>query len=801
MPEPLRSFFPFTSYSGANYDLVGGTEFFVADGISMLSDLAPWAEGNKSGNTITNSVEMVDQNDGGSQRVFFLAVCNYAVDHTGEILFSQFNDSSNFRRSLRRREQESSTTGAEQAPLGAYKSNQNHGRVTLLPSSNEMVQLIHLTMDAEYGMQRSKPFRIEEVSISDGGVNSTPIHWEDGRPSGFFAYQKLINANQAEIHVVPEIVVYNGSTRYFVHVRQPNGSDVVIEPGKIAPLRRNAQQAGVISLEWIDFDGRTSPLQIDKLGLRVAIVRRSDTTAIGSVAMQTVVGAEDSRLVVKLGDIRLGSAARRELHPDSATSMFADDFMRCRIQWSELRVTLNEARPVVEKNRALLENALDRIVTEHDVGPPGSGTDRNETWMNAREAHAAEEESLGSKPRRDAVTSLILKQFTVDWQRVFKEDTKQVATQSEKERLQSLERSQLSVIIHNIRITDETRGSRIPIVLDSTSDASFFDMCVRFKGPMDSELVKVDLFDLNLAHAKGTSKRIVLSTTESFAWKLLDLGDRILAAAGEFQGVNLELKWDDESNGYIVEVHEGNSSQYIEGEGSRYTPPNSEQLYDVSRARVSPFVLLLSFERAQGKAKKDDANVGQYKALLNYFTQRMKFKIDRAELKFAKYEARDIRGPADRILEIISTVYMSRMKLQFVSLITAMSFQDWKILSNRSSGEDEFQDGDVLRAAGNVAGNTVNYLLKGSGRGIQSAFTRGSSGIGDTIESAAGKVGAKRLGSGVNSVVSGVGGGLGHAVGGVGSGAGKVLKGAGQGVGQVFGGGKSFLRSFAEKRG
>lgn len=134
------------------------------------------------------------------------------------------------------------------------------------------------------------------------------------------------------------------------------------------------------------------------------------------------------------------------------------------------------------------------------------------------------------------------------------------------------------------------------------------------------------------------------------------------------------------------------------------------------------------------------------------------------------------------------------MKLHVLTLMTAMSLQDWKFLAARAGGNDEFMDGDLVRAAGNLAGNAVNYVLKGSGRGIESVFKRGSSSIGAGIESAATRVGAGVLGSSVNSVVTGVGEGVGEAVSGVGVGAGHLVKGVGRGVGQVFGGGRFILR-------
>jgi vacuolar protein sorting-associated protein 13A/C len=146
--------------------------------------------------------------------------------------------------------------------------------------------------------------------------------------------------------------------------------------------------------------------------------------------------------------------------------------------------------------------------------------------------------------------------------------------------------------------------------------------------------------------------------------------------------------------------------------------------------------------------------------MMNYFTQRLKFKIDRAELKFARYEAQNIKGPPDRLIEVLSTVYMSRAKLKLVTIMTATSFQDWKALSSREEGDDAFVEGDILRATGNIAGNAANYILRKAGRGLGQGVSNVTSTIGDGIESATGAIGVRALGAGVNSVVSGVGDGV-----------------------------------------
>jgi hypothetical protein len=117
-----------------------------------------------------------------------------------------------------------------------------------------------------------------------------------------------------------------------------------------------------------------------------------------------------------------------------------------------------------------------------------------------------------------------------------------------------------------------------------------------------------------------------------------------------------------------------------------------------------------------------------------------------------------------------------------------------------------------LRVTGSVAGNSVAFAFNKVGKGIGSSVTMGLGAIGDGIENGAALLGARELGSGVNTVISGVGGAVGGTLQGgehltqlysnaapdyhftnsfliaVGEGAGNLFKGAGQGLGHFFGG-------------
>jgi hypothetical protein len=86
------------------------------------------------------------------------------------------------------------------------------------------------------------------------------------------------------------------------------------------------------------------------------------------------------------------------------------------------------------------------------------------------------------------------------------------------------------------------------------SDKSFFDLCVRTRGPLNADLIRVDLFDLNLAYGDGKAEKIVVNTGEDFVWRLLDIANRTMLATADLAGVDLDLKWDEKAGKFSVAV-------------------------------------------------------------------------------------------------------------------------------------------------------------------------------------------------------------------------------------------------------
>ena len=597
---------------------------------------------------------------------------------------------------------------------------------------------------------------MEELPIGDGGAATVPIFWEDKQSSGHFAYRSLVNEHQSEVHVVPEYIVFNGS-RNVLLVKEKKMPEVIIEAGETGQMRAYARPSGLeISLNFIELDCQTSPLPVGKLGLKVAIVRSIEGTPVGSVYIQTVIDTHgDSRLVIKVGDVKFGSLASPNFEKE--IGFFAEDFCRFRVRWTELQLILNE---VSESDRESWNIRKLRSPRNKPTITPARRAGSPVRSRTARFNLSPKSEGEGQvvQMTQQPIMSMVFSRFTVDFQRVFKEADKKSRRGS---LYSSPERSQLSIIVHNVQIKDLTPDSLYPMVFDSTSDVSFFDLCVRIRGPTNADLVKVDLFDLNLAHNTGRSEKMVLTTSESYVWRILDLINRILAASGEVGGFALKYEEDEDHGGYVIKIEDFAKNRSQDSEKYKYTPPKADTLYDVALARVSPFTVVVSFRRSPELARYGKAKNAPGAVVANYFTRKLKFTIDKAELNFSRYEDRSLKGPVDRLIETLSTVYVGRMKFKVVSLLSAASLQDWRYLAARDTGDDEYVEGDILRATGNIAGKSANIVLRAVGRGVGGAVAGVSTFVGEGIEGGASKIGARRLGSGVSSVVTGVGHGVG----------------------------------------
>ena len=553
---------------------------------------------------------------------------------------------------------------------------------------------------------------------------------------------------------MPEYIVFNGS-KHAVVIKERGKPEFLVESGNVGQLRIDSRENGLkVAFTFIEMGAQSVFVSLGKLGLKVVILHSAAGYPVGSVCVQTVIDTQgDARLVVKIGDVKTGNLASKSQTQEP--SMFRDDFFRFRVRWTELQLILDEVQEL--KSDGAISRILARALTPRSTRAENEGffkpsTGKEQTLGGHNTPHTSPMNAL--EVLQQPVASIIFSRFTFDYQRVFKEPSTQLASNV------SPERSQISLIVHNVLIKDLTPDSTYPIVFNCTSTISFLDLCIRVRGPLDADLVQVDLFDLNLAHDKGKSERIILTTSENYVWRLLGLMNRIIAASSDFAGVSLELQEDEEHGGFIVKISDSQKSMK-RIEVQKYRPPKSDTLYDIALLQVSPFNLCVSFQRNPQASRYKKARKTKGATLMNYFTRRLKFTIEGAELKFARYEDRTLKGPPDRLVETLAAVYISRMKFKLVTLLSAASLQDWRFLAARDTGHDEYVEGDILRATGNLAGKSANLLLKRAAGGLGSGVADLTGAIGDSIESSANMIGVGRVGAGVNSVISGVGDGVG----------------------------------------
>ena len=711
MATPLLCLLPFDNEHLTSDSKVPGSEFYIAEANSRLPNF--FLE------RINDKVESQDVVKGVHRpgpRTYLFAVGNYSVDHTERIMFEQ----------MASRSKRSSSTKHKALPFGTFLEQESKRNISLLPTAEVPIRLIERGSST---VRRSAMFSVEEVSMSEGGAQATPLLWDDGSGSGYFVYRRLVSSFQSELHVIPEFLVFNGDDKRTVTVKQVGAKDVQIPPTQTAPIFSADREKGLrLAFRYDTVDGSTNFMRLDELGLHIDIVRNSEGDSLGSVAVQTSIGSTDSRLVIKLG--KVGSIEREKpKNPiDMLPSIFVSDNLRLRVQAEKMAVTLNQACVI-------------------DADADGQGT-LEEANNGSDEKSTSLERSCRESAEETSICSIVMTNCVYDVQRMFKE--------SEEESKGTPERCQLSLIVNDLRVFDEMPGSPFPTVFHYSGENRILDLCVRTKGPLYANTVKIDLLDMILAHSGGGEKnkreRMTIQTYEDFIWKLLDTADLISKASAEGAEPTDEGEVDKALAAYVANWKVVSEVEYM--------PPQVSTIYDIQKTRVSPFNIHLSFTRTPQAERYEKFINNQGAHLMRYFTQQLKFTIKDCDLRFSPYEKHSLQGPMDRLIEILTAVYVARVKLKAVSILAASSFSDWKSLAARDGGDDEFVDGDVLRVTGTMAGNSVAYAFNKVGRGLGKGITAGFDTIGGGIENGAALVGARGVGSNVNSVISGVGGGI-----------------------------------------
>ncbi|KAL7469473.1 hypothetical protein ACHAXS_009736 [Conticribra weissflogii] len=754
--QGLRCLFPFEPVTQkpnqtSTENTPSGIEVFILEEEDASPDFADKQNSNE---------ENLHEN---STRTLILTACNIAVDHIGCVLFKEecenrisdergTRDQSSFFRPL----------PLTLFPLSAFSSPRRRRRISLLPRSSRMIRIIQQPIGDGPKLQ-SKPFTVSDVPLVEG-IDSMPIQWSDNTQSGLFAYREL-TAEGSEVHIIPEYIVFNGCNRHSVRIQQISNMPTLLDPLNVtrakiitlkpestSQIKRDKSNSIVTQLEIPDLSGITDPVHVDTVGLRICILKsKVKGEPIGSLAVQTVTGGKDSCLVIKIGALRLKS--RQDLATPMPTTLIERDYLRFRIRWSEIKVTLKDTGDGQDDDA---KAAIQQYLKHHNVN--SSEIEKNVTQQRNE---FDQDENVGGKVFPD-VAQIILRDLMIDFQRMWDDNGP---------RHGESERSQLLVNIHNIRILDCSPSAETSLVFDSMSKENFFDLCVRTRGPLNTDLIIVDLIDLNLAYGDGKPEIITVSTSEDFVWRMLDLGSRVLTATAELAGVDLDLKWDAENGKFKVAISD---KRIDDGDDldrdDTYEPPRGDMLYEVRLIRVSPFNLLLSFKRKPQSSRYKLIKGVRGARLTNYFTTHLKFTIDKAELRFQGYMAKDMKGPPDRIFDTLKAVYMAQLRSKTLTLLSATNFQDWKYLAGRETGGDEYIRGDLLRVTGNLFGNlagTIGGAIVAPCRQEEKSSAKNSNPI-VSVGEGVGHV-ISKVNRGVTGSIQGAGDGIGSAICGVGS--------------------------------
>ncbi len=705
LEEKTECYFPLVDENGNFSRIDGGSCFFISETIDDCVD----EENHHTAPALP------------PLRKITINTENLGIDHTGDFLF------------------ESCTPNSHPFTLSTFSRQQR--RITLLPTSNKLIRIIQLSTE-----RRSMAFNIEEIPFANGGTDSTSIKWRDGTESGFYAYKKIsfvnnLNVenhmhNQLEIHVIPAIILFNGGF-HTIRVLYAQGKSCTIGKGQMAPVSQTWGESGLsLLIEFTDFDCATSPLKISKTGLLVSVVNSKESgNPVGSVAIQTMIGRQDSRYVIKIGPVKHGNVTSQEDSNASSSSLFVNDLLRFRIRWSQMEVTFLDTS---------IANGNDGSEVEYEISESSNRFVQKKSTSYSKVAH------------------IILKRFTVDYQKVFKDHVESTSLVK-----RSQARSQFAVIIHSLLLTDCTESKGGKTVLASVSKATnFFELCIRTRDIGDGIGVSnIDLLEIKLANNGHHSDQIILNTSEDFLWKILDILSRTKEASMIYEALDTRIEWNDDTQTFDVEPIELaiKPTEVVDDHGN-YSTPRSDALYVVKKASVLPTSFLVSFKRQpQTSRYKKALNVRSAK-IVDYFTKKLNFTVDSAKLKFSGFQVHNVKGPPERILDLFKAFYSSQMKSKIFTLLTATSIDEWKQLAGRDDGERGYLEGDLLRTAGNLTGKSAGFLVKKVGQGIGYGLTTGTAEVGNGIQNMTEAIGVGAVGAGVNSVISGIGGGVGSTV-------------------------------------
>ena len=524
-----------------------------------------------------------------------------SFDHTEMFLFEQFHYDHN------------SSTPSNTKILHFYPSSELGCNISVLQSCDEFYRIIQKS-DKE--IRASVPFRITDIILGDGGIESSPIQWKGNKGLDCFLYRSLSYYNQIQIHVIPKFIICNNCNETMKIKQQGYETITLMSKGIIPIIRTQSQEDFVLSIQLIESRSAALAIHVKSIGTKLYELRSIGTSApIGTLAVSIVTGNKKSRYIIKFGSLRY-HPSHRFSNSTERRKILADDCLRFRIKWSTLEITLNDTAKKVKEQESADENMASQIVDGNS--------------------------SLSIFQGGSRVARIELNGFTVDFQRLFKDESS--STLESGTLLSASERSQFSIVVHSVEVNDCAYDRKYSDILKCCSKTvPFLDLCYRTRGSDDPDIVKVDLFDLNIANSDGKSRVIIVNGNEEFLWSIIDLASRIVDAIAEISGKNTHFDWNSQGNrpfedeglmklgnGYAVE----RSLQSI----------SQEKIYEVRVARFSPISVAFSFKRQpQISRYKIVKNINTAK-FMSFITTKLKFTIDKADLRFEGYVVKNIKG-------------------------------------------------------------------------------------------------------------------------------------------------------------
>ena len=512
---PVQAVLPFLSRDDSSSPTVshstGGDHLFVLEQY-QLAEFTAVEDENSAAIAVTKS-----QATSTIVRTMVIVAMNFVIDHTGDILLEDVTSAVGPPNSIQ---------GSFVATRGAYALPGRKARLVLLPSPDTPFKLVPSKLKAPGtdSFQLGSTFRVKDVIFCGGGVQSSAILWDKSKiVSSYFAYRKFSSFGQTEIHLIPEFVLFNGSGSS-MSVIEKGGRDVniVMKEKEVVPWIMPDRARGLkLVFHFPSIGGTTDDsIRLDEIGSKFFVVRNMSGGAIGSISVQTEPGRSDSRLVIKVGALKLSGGNEMGAEDEfKSEQLFTGDFFRFRARLAELQVTLNDTQQsealrgsIYDRNKAAIESTF-------DIKAPEGGEKAELGHEKANSAETACENS---------VAQIVFERFTVDFQRIFKARSKDAESHADAAGIggiddaDAIERSQLAMIMSSFQIKDSTPDARYPLIFDSSDpSASFLDLCIRLRGSFDQPLVHLECFDLNISCVGGKANTITIKTDERFLWKVL----------------------------------------------------------------------------------------------------------------------------------------------------------------------------------------------------------------------------------------------------------------------------------------